>query len=108
MVDKLRCSKKHVRVRIPAHWTTVKYHGHKDARLMNGGRKKWELEKRALTTEPPPVTHSEYPIPGADESLRAYRSQQRLALRRGAWSWSEFTLGYRSRGEIHRGAKKCE
>ena len=23
-----------------------KYHGHKDARLMNGGRKKWELEKR--------------------------------------------------------------
>jgi len=23
-----------------------KYHGHKDVRLMNGGRKKWELEKR--------------------------------------------------------------
>ena len=28
-----------------------KYHGHKDVRLMNGGRKKWELEKRPLTTE---------------------------------------------------------
>jgi 3-mercaptopyruvate sulfurtransferase SseA len=26
-------------------------HGHKDVRLMNGGRKKWELEKRALVTD---------------------------------------------------------
>ena len=29
MVNALRCSKKHVRVRIPAHWTTVQYHGRK-------------------------------------------------------------------------------
>ncbi|HSU65379.1 MAG TPA: rhodanese-like domain-containing protein [Tepidisphaeraceae bacterium] len=52
-----------------------KYHGHKDVRLMNGGRKKWELEKRPLTTDPPQITRSEYPIPPADESIRAYRQE---------------------------------
>jgi thiosulfate/3-mercaptopyruvate sulfurtransferase len=29
-----------------------KYFGHKDVRLMNGGRKKWNLEDRPLTTAP--------------------------------------------------------
>jgi thiosulfate/3-mercaptopyruvate sulfurtransferase len=52
-----------------------KYHGHKDVRLMNGGRKKWELEKRTLTTDPPQVTRSDYPIPSSDESIRAYRQE---------------------------------
>lgn len=52
-----------------------KYHGHKDVRLMNGGRKKWELEKRQLTSEPPKVGRSEYPIPSSDESIRAYRQE---------------------------------
>jgi thiosulfate/3-mercaptopyruvate sulfurtransferase len=53
-----------------------KYHGHKDVRLMNGGRKKWELEKRPLTTEPPKLApRSNYPIPASDESVRAYRRE---------------------------------
>ena len=53
-----------------------KYHGHKDVRLMNGGRKKWELEKRPLTTEPPKLApRSSYPIPASDESVRAYRRE---------------------------------
>src|SRR5882724_11272747 len=48
-----------------------KYHGHKDARLMNGGRKKWELEKRQLTTDAAKLApRSEYPIPASDESIR--------------------------------------
>jgi thiosulfate/3-mercaptopyruvate sulfurtransferase len=52
-----------------------KYHGHNDCRLMNGGRKKWELEKRELTTTPPTVQRSNYPIPASDESVRAYRDE---------------------------------
>jgi thiosulfate/3-mercaptopyruvate sulfurtransferase len=52
-----------------------KYHGHKDCRLMNGGRKKWEAEKRPYTTEPPNVTRGDYPIPASDESIRAYRNE---------------------------------
>lgn len=49
-----------------------KMHGHKDVRLMNGGRKKWELEKRALTADAPKVTKSSYAAPAADDSIRAY------------------------------------
>lgn len=52
-----------------------KYHGHKDVRLLNGGRKKWELDKRALTTDLPNFPKSEYPIPTSDETVRAYRRE---------------------------------
>jgi thiosulfate/3-mercaptopyruvate sulfurtransferase len=52
-----------------------KYHGHKDARLMNGGRKKWEAEGRPLVTDVPTSQRSNYPIPASDESIRAYRRE---------------------------------
>jgi thiosulfate/3-mercaptopyruvate sulfurtransferase len=52
-----------------------KYHGHKDARLMNGGRKKWELEKRELTSDVPQAKRSSYPVPSSDQSIRAYRDE---------------------------------
>jgi len=49
----------------------LKYYGHKDVRLMNGGRKKWLEEKRPLTREAPRVTPTTYRATGPDESLRA-------------------------------------
>ena len=49
----------------------LKYYGHKDARLINGGRKKWVAENRPLTTEPPKVTPASYRATGPDESIRA-------------------------------------
>jgi thiosulfate/3-mercaptopyruvate sulfurtransferase len=52
-----------------------KYHGHKDVRLMNGGRKKWEAEGRKYTTDKPTVTPSNYPVPSSDESVRSYRDE---------------------------------
>ncbi len=52
-----------------------RYHGHKDVRLMNGGRKKWELDKRELTTALPAIGRSDYPVPASDESIRAYRQE---------------------------------
>ncbi|MGH7177118.1 MAG: sulfurtransferase [Tepidisphaeraceae bacterium] len=57
-----------------------KYNGHKDVRLMNGGRKKWELEKRPLVTDAPNIAKSDYPMPRTDESLRAYRREVEDAL----------------------------
>ena len=50
-----------------------KYFGHKDARLMNGGRKKWELEGRPFTTETPRITPTDYKAQAPDESVRARR-----------------------------------
>jgi len=50
-----------------------KYFGHKDVRLMNGGRKKWELEGRPFTTDVPKVTPTNYKASAPDESVRARR-----------------------------------
>ncbi len=49
----------------------LKYYGHKDVRLINGGRKKWVEEKRPLTTEPTKVAATKYRAAGPDESIRA-------------------------------------
>lgn len=53
----------------------LKYYGHKDVRLVDGGRKKWEIEKRELVTDVPSFTKTSYPIPATDENIRAYRRQ---------------------------------
>ena len=60
-----------------------KYHGHKSTRLMNGGRKKWELENRELVTDRPCFPRSEYKIPATDESVRAYRNEVEGTLKTG-------------------------
>jgi thiosulfate/3-mercaptopyruvate sulfurtransferase len=49
----------------------LKYYGHKDVRLMDGGRKKWLEEKRPLTTDPAKVAPATYRASGPDESVRA-------------------------------------
>jgi thiosulfate/3-mercaptopyruvate sulfurtransferase len=51
----------------------MKYYGHPDVRLMNGGRQKWLNEGRELTTEPPQVVPGRYAINGMNESFRALR-----------------------------------
>jgi thiosulfate/3-mercaptopyruvate sulfurtransferase len=49
----------------------LKYYGHNDVRLINGGRKKWIEEQRALTTAPTAVAPSTYRVSGPDNSIRA-------------------------------------
>jgi thiosulfate/3-mercaptopyruvate sulfurtransferase len=51
----------------------LKYFGHKDARLMNGGRKKWELEGRSWAMEVPSFAPTQYKAGAPDESIRARR-----------------------------------
>ncbi|MGH8022294.1 MAG: sulfurtransferase [Limisphaerales bacterium] len=49
-----------------------KIYGHKDVRLMNGGRIKWLNEPdKELTTEAPKITPTQYRASGPDLSLRA-------------------------------------
>lgn len=50
----------------------LKYNGHADARLLNGGRQKWVAEGRELTTEVPVVTPGSYQVPYRDASIRAF------------------------------------
>ena len=51
----------------------LKYFGHKDVRVMNGGRKKWLEERRALTTEVPQIPPTTYRAKPVDKAIRAYR-----------------------------------
>jgi len=53
----------------------LKYYGHKDVRLINGGRKKWLEENRQLSTEATKVTPASYHVSGTDESLRAHKEE---------------------------------
>ena len=55
----------------------LKYYGHKDVRLINGGRKKWLEEKRPLSTEAAKAAPTTYKASGPDESIRAYRDDVR-------------------------------
>jgi thiosulfate/3-mercaptopyruvate sulfurtransferase len=57
-----------------AYWY-VKTYGHKDVRIMDGGRQKWIDEGRELTTAVPTVTPTSYTASERDESIRAYRDQ---------------------------------
>ena len=49
-----------------------KYYGHENIKIMNGGRKKWELEGRDYTTDEPEVEQTPYAAQPPDEGLRAY------------------------------------
>jgi thiosulfate/3-mercaptopyruvate sulfurtransferase len=57
-----------------------KMYGHKDVRLMNGGRKKWVDEGRELTTDAPSHPKTTYKASDPNLSLRAFRDEVFTAL----------------------------
>lgn len=54
-------------------WWLLKYYGHKDARIMNGGRKKWMDEGRPMTKDVPAPKPTTYRTKELDPSIRAVR-----------------------------------
>lgn len=48
-----------------------KVYGHKDVRLLDGGRKKWELEKRVLDNSTPRFSKTQYTVEKENPALRA-------------------------------------
>ncbi len=61
----------------------LKIYGHKDVRIMNGGRNKWIAEGRELSTEVPNPPRTRYRASQPDLSLRAFLPQVQDALKRG-------------------------
>jgi thiosulfate/3-mercaptopyruvate sulfurtransferase len=53
----------------------LKIYGHKDVRIMNGGRKKWVAEGRPLSTEVPAPAAAKYTATEANLALRAFLPQ---------------------------------
>lgn len=58
----------------------MKIYGHRDVRLMNGGRKKWLAEGRELTTEVPKPERASYKAAAPDWSLRSFLPQVQSSL----------------------------
>jgi thiosulfate/3-mercaptopyruvate sulfurtransferase len=62
-----------------AYWY-FKLYGHRDVRLLDGGRKKWELESRELVTEVPRRAATRYTASAPDSSIRAMRDEVVAAI----------------------------
>lgn len=65
-----------------AYWL-LKYYGHRDARVMNGGRKKWIDEGRPLTKEATRVAPASYKAEPPQRHLRALREDILTGTRNG-------------------------
>jgi len=57
-----------------------KYYGHEKVKIMNGGRKKWEMEKKPYTKEEPQIQKTKYVSKPPNEGMRAYLFDVRRAL----------------------------
>ncbi|GAA4088647.1 sulfurtransferase [Nocardioides kongjuensis] len=62
-----------------AYWY-FKLYGHQDVKLMDGGRKKWELDSRELTDELPQRAETSYTAQEQDRSIRAFRDDVVAAI----------------------------
>ncbi len=62
-----------------AYWY-FKLYGHDAVKLVDGGRKKWELDGRPLTTELPDRVETSYVAKDQDLSIRAFRDETVAAI----------------------------
>ena len=62
-----------------AYWYFTLY-GHSDVKLLDGGRKKWELDGRELTKDVEPRDKTSYTAQEQDLSIRAFRDEAVAAI----------------------------
>jgi thiosulfate/3-mercaptopyruvate sulfurtransferase len=62
-----------------AYWY-FKLYGHRDVKLLDGGRKKWELDARTLTKDPVSRPSTQYVAQEPDLSIRAFRDEAVAAI----------------------------
>lgn len=82
-----------------AFWV-FKYFGHEKIRLMNGGRKKWEMENRPYTKEEPTANPSKYIASAPDEGIRAYLDDVKRSFRKQEVGLVDVRSPKEFRGEI--------
>jgi thiosulfate/3-mercaptopyruvate sulfurtransferase len=62
-----------------AYWY-FKLYGHRDVKLLDGGRKKWELDSRPLTEDATQREPTQYTAQDQDTSIRAFRDEVVAAI----------------------------
>ena len=78
----------------------MKYYGHKDVRLMNGGRVKWVAENRPLTTDASSHAATSYRAGEINENIRAYRDYVLSAVNAGKTSLVDVRAPAEYSGEL--------
>ena len=58
----------------------LKYYGHRDVRLLDGGRGKWLADKREIATQVPSYPPTSYAAQAPRNTIRAFRDQVLLSL----------------------------
>src|SRR6266567_454417 len=53
----------------------LKYYGHKDVRLLDGGRVKWLADKREITSDVPSYAPTAYKVGETNSAIRVFRDQ---------------------------------
>jgi thiosulfate/3-mercaptopyruvate sulfurtransferase len=64
----------------------LKYYGHRDVRLLDGGRVKWLADKRELTTAVPSYPRTRYAAQAPRSDIRAFRDQILLSPGRNGFA----------------------
>lgn len=77
-----------------------KYYGHADARVMDGGRAKWEAESRPYTRAVSKHVHGTYTAKDPDPSIRAYRDDVLAQVNSGAPSLIDVRSPQEYTGEL--------
>jgi thiosulfate/3-mercaptopyruvate sulfurtransferase len=62
-----------------AYWY-FRLYGHQNTKLLDGGRKKWELDSRELVTEVPQRAATSYQAKDQDTAIRAFRDEVLAAI----------------------------
>jgi len=62
-----------------AYWY-FRLYGHQNVKLLDGGRKKWELDSRELVTDVPQRARTSYAATEQDASIRAFRDEVVAAI----------------------------
>ena len=79
----------------------LKIYGHKDVRMIDGGRKKWIAEGRSLTKDPPSVAKKTYQASDPDFSLRAYADDvSTIVGKKDSWSLVDVRSGDEYSGKV--------
>jgi thiosulfate/3-mercaptopyruvate sulfurtransferase len=82
-----------------AYWL-FKYRGVENVKLLNGGRKKWELESRLLTQEAPTTRSAAFRLGPERPELRIFREEVIDRAARGGEAWIDVRSPEEFRGEV--------
>jgi thiosulfate/3-mercaptopyruvate sulfurtransferase len=82
-----------------AYWI-AKMYGHENVRIMNGGRKKWELEKRTMTTDEPKPGPTQYKAKALNKELRALQPEVQKAIGQGGMALVDVRSPAEFTGEV--------